>query len=272
MDSYFYDVDCQELDAVSFNFTEQELKNQNLIFTSFDNMKIKIKMNGNNIGNIEKDFRTNKNGFKKDGEITKYESFPSFYNSINSDGFSNSNLETAEDSKNGRGTFFVLEEINATLSFSNLKNKYQRFMSIKNNPDNEKEKYNENENENEREYGSSNSSPNLDELSNKDITCGFEFPKNNESENERIKHNLRILGLNKKRCDAISRFSYHCSIQKPYNENTILCLPKFLESYKRQIVFFMLGAFTFIIILTIIMTIVDSIIPDDDSGGDMWNK
>ena len=267
MDSYFYDVDCQELDAASFDFTEIELTNQNLIFTSFENMKIKIKMNSNNIGNGVKDPRSCKNGFKKEGEITKYESFPSFYNSFNSDGFSSSNLEAAEDSKIGRGTFFVLEEINATLSYSNLKNKYQKFMNIKNSPEKE------NENENEREYGSSNSSPILDETSNKDISCGFDFPKNNESENERIKHNLRILGLNKKRCDAISRFSYHCRIQKPYNENTILCIPKLLEKHKRQIVFFMLGAFTFIILLTIVMTIANAITPDGDSGGaDNWNK
>lgn len=264
-------MDCQELDAASFNFTEQELKNQNLIFTSFDNMKIKIKMNGNNIGNGEKEFRTNKNGFKKEGEITKYESFPSFSNSFNYDGFSNSNLDVPEDSRNNRGTFFGLEDINTTLSFSNLKNRYEKFMRIKNNPDKENENENEIENENEREYGSSNSSPNLDEISDNN-NCGFEFSKINESENERIKHNLRILGLNKKRCDAISRFSYHCRIQKPYNENTILCLPKILEKYKRPIVIFMLFAFSFIIILTIVMTIFDAIIPDDDSGADTWNK
>ena len=274
--------------------------------------------------------------FKKEDvkQITEYESFPSFANSVKNTFSSITISDKFEEVKTDCHNLTILEKLKSFfIIFENdkkdLKAPKNIFTTIMNENDDvdkrkEKKKEEENENEKEKENGMENGieienenekeikkkkdDDNDDDDDNsegnandrgyvKDKDCnedrnddrneilfpcysddfyqnngnyGINVNKNSQidrnkiSEKNRIEYNKRILNLDKKQIDAISRFYAHYRIQEPYNENVIQSLPNSIEKYKFSLVLFLLASFSIIIVLTIIMTIWNAIIPETD--------
>jgi hypothetical protein len=230
----------------------------------------------------------------KRNEIIKYESFPTI--STNNDGFSSSNLDKIdEQNKDAFQVATIVEKISSSFSYISTKGFGQFFKKIGNGENSNYDGHvgvdgrngindsseespnfpirrndqNQNQNEN-RENNEDNKKKSYKNTNKKNGKM------NNENkvmtENDRILHNIRILNLTEKQLDAISRFSSHCRIQEPYNDNVIPCLPKTLEKFKKFIVIFMLSSFSLIILLTIVMTVLDAIKPETDDIPENWNK
>lgn len=291
-----YDTIQQDFDAENFENLDIESKMKNLIFTDLRSAKLKS----------EYSEKTKENSiYGNNAETTNYESFPSSTNSI-VELLSNSVHEKNDEKRNDefRNPSF-LDSFSSTFSFFTSPKRATNFSKIstieidnKNvveMKDNEIEngrknrsilgiKYNDKMKKCKEEYENKlydyivgNEKQIIKNLKFNSVkkNVNSDFSDNNvdnSDEKVRIIHNLRVLDLTKNKLDAISRFALHCKVQKPYSENVILCLPQYFEKYKKLIVTMMLVLFSSIILLTIVMTISESVFQDSDVDPDTWNK
>ena len=273
--------------------------NKNIYENNYDNNNNNNNNNSNNnINNNNGDIELKKN------EILKYESFPNLSknNNSNNDGFSSTNLDQINEQNNDNfHVSSIMEKISTTFSYIGTKGLNQYFKKLNNGENinydgntgvngrngiidsneespnliqirksNEIDNNNDNKNDNENNIINKNEKKGYKNTNKKNGNINSE--NKIMTENDRILHNIKILNLSERQLDAISRFSSHCRIQEPYNDNVISCLPKSLEKFKKYIVMFMLSVFTLIILLTIIMTVLDAIMPESDDIPDNWNK
>ena len=290
-----YDTIQQDFDAEKFENLDIESKMENLIFTDFKSTKLRSEYS-------EK--RKENSIYVNNAETTNYESFPSSTNSI-VELLSNSVHENDEKRNDEFRNPSILDRFSSAFSFSTSTEKATNFTKIStieiDNKNGVEMKDNENENgrknrsilgvkyndkmkkckedyENKLyDYIVGNEKQKIKNLKFNSVQKNInnDFSDNNvdnSDEKVRIVHNLRVLDLTKNKLDAISRFALHCKVQKPYSENVILCLPQYFEKYKKLIVTIMLVLFSSIILLTIVMTISESVSQDSDVDPDTWNK
>ena len=290
-----YDTIQQDFDAEKFENLDIESKMENLIFTDFKSTKLRSEYS-------EK--RKENSIYVNNAETTNYESFPSSTNSI-VELLSNSVHENDEKRNDEFRNPSILDRFSSAFSFSTSTEKATNFTKISTIEIDNKNgvEMKDNENENGRKNRSILGVKYNDKMKkckedyeNKlyDYIVGKKKQKiknlrfnsvqkninndfsdnnvDNSDEKVRIIHNLRVLDLTKNKLDAISRFALHCKVQKPYSENVILCLPQYFEKYKKLIVTIMLVLFSSIILLTIVMTISESVSQDSDVDPDTWNK